>query len=110
LDKKKFSEQTITEKEDHYQVFLFLSLFFLCLERLVRLRRRPGKLPKNMSTTHKVAVLCLLTFSPFWFGFIETPKGLTDKGNEHYNEKRYQSAIEQYRKAQIKNPEDTRGF
>src|SRR3989338_4862819 len=39
-------------------------------------------------------------------GFLETTSGLNQKANKLYEEKRYTSALESYRKAQIKNPED----
>ncbi|MBI4372693.1 MAG: tetratricopeptide repeat protein [Candidatus Omnitrophica bacterium] len=39
-------------------------------------------------------------------GFLETTSGLNQKGNKLYEEKRYTSALESYRKAQIKNPDD----
>ncbi|OGX06088.1 MAG: hypothetical protein A3G87_02565 [Omnitrophica bacterium RIFCSPLOWO2_12_FULL_50_11] len=38
-------------------------------------------------------------------GFFETTSGLTKKGNEHFVNKRYESALEIYRKAQVRDPE-----
>lgn len=95
LDKRQFKEQLITEKEDHYQLFLFLALFFLCLEMTIR------KTQKN--PTQALAVI--LAFFIFT-GFIKTTRGLNDEGNKLFAEKRYQSAINAYHKAQVKNPED----
>ena len=40
-------------------------------------------------------------------GFLETTSGLNQKGNKAYGEKRYETALDSYRKAQIKNPEDS---
>ena len=39
-------------------------------------------------------------------GFMQSPKSLNDKGNELYKEKKYQSATAEYRKAQVKEPND----
>ena len=38
-------------------------------------------------------------------GFLDTTTSLNQKGNKNYNEKRYETALEAYRKAQIKNPD-----
>lgn len=37
--------------------------------------------------------------------FFETTSGLTKKGNEHFDNKRYESALEVYRKAQVRDPD-----
>ena len=44
----------------------------------------------------------LLLFS----GFLETTSGLNQKGNKEFQEKHYDSALEVYRKAQVKSPEN----
>lgn len=38
-------------------------------------------------------------------GFLDTTTGLNQKGNKSYNEKHYETALEAYRKAQIKSPD-----
>src|SRR3989338_2430139 len=50
----------------------------------------------------KQAVLLLLAITCLGF---ETKSQLIKKGNEAYKEKRYQTALENYQKAQIKNPD-----
>lgn len=95
LGKKQFQEKMITEKEDHYQIFLTLALLFLLLECFVKSTRKAPVNPISLF------LLFLMTSA-----FIDTPKGLTDKGNKNYAEKKYQSALEEYRKAQVKKPDD----
>ncbi|MBI4394799.1 MAG: tetratricopeptide repeat protein [Candidatus Omnitrophica bacterium] len=51
----------------------------------------------------------ILIYCSIWFltsGFLETTSGLNQKGNKQYEEKHYTSALESYRKAQIKNPDE----
>ena len=52
----------------------------------------------------------ILIFLPVIFllhsGFLETTSGLNQKGNKAFQEKRYQTALDAYRKAQVKNPDN----
>lgn len=91
---QQFSEKMVVEREDQYQVFLILAMIFLVAEMLVR--RKNGKIPSLM--------ICLAAFFLFT-GFLETSQGTVKKGNEHFQNKRYQSALEAYRKVQVKNPD-----
>ncbi|MBU9889343.1 MAG: VWA domain-containing protein [Candidatus Omnitrophica bacterium] len=91
---QQFSEKTVVEKEDQYQVFLVFAFILLVLEMLVRRRDR------------KAAAWLGCFFAFFAFsGFWEPPQTTIKKGNEHYEEKRYQSAIEAYRKVQVRDPD-----
>ncbi len=91
---QQFSEKTVVEKEDQFQIFLVMALIFLFAEMLVRRRDRKS-----------AALLgCLFAFF-FLTGFFETQQTTVKKGNEHFQGKRYQSAIEAYRKVQLKNPD-----
>lgn len=94
LGQKQFTERLITEKEDHFQFFLFWALFFLVLEMLIR-RGKKAMAPALFP-------LFFLIFS----GFLESPRDLNEKGNKLYEEKKYQSALESYRKAGVKTPEN----
>ncbi|MDP3920834.1 MAG: tetratricopeptide repeat protein [Candidatus Omnitrophota bacterium] len=96
LGQKHFKEKLVTDREDHYQLFLVLSLLFLILEMLVQRRVAP----KAAETA--AVLLAFVLFS----GFIETPHSLNEKGNALFEEKKYDSALEAYRKAQIKEPDD----
>ena len=91
---QQFAEKMIVEREDQYQVFLVFALIFLITEMLVR--RKNKKIPTLMA--------CLAAFFLFT-GFFETSQSLVKKGNENFQNKRYQSALENYRKVQIKNPD-----
>lgn len=95
VGQKKFKERMITEREDHFQLFLFFSLFFLILEGLIRRLR-------------KISSQVLMPLLAFFFfcGFFTPPGTLVKEGNKNFTEKKYQSALENYRKAQIKNPDD----
>ncbi|MFA5168355.1 MAG: VWA domain-containing protein [Candidatus Omnitrophota bacterium] len=91
---QQFAEKMIVEREDQYQVFLILALIFLIAEMLVR--RKNGKNPALLA--------CLAAFFLFT-GFLETSQDTVKKGNDHFQNKRYQSALEAYRKVQVKNPD-----
>jgi Ca-activated chloride channel homolog len=54
----------------------------------------------------KPGPLLLYILSFFWFqGFFESTAGLNKKGNKLFTEKKYESALEAYRDAQIRSPE-----
>jgi Ca-activated chloride channel family protein len=91
---QQFAEKMVVEREDQYQVFLILALILLIAEMLVR--RKNGK---NHATLACFAAFFLFT------GFFETSQNTVKKGNEHFQNKRYQSALEAYRKVQVKNPD-----
>lgn len=100
LGQKQFKERLITEKEDHFQIFLIWSLFFLIAESLVR---RTTKKTTSVQPLHPlVGILCFLIFS----GFLPTTSSTNNRGNLLYKDKKYQSAIDTYRKIQVKNPDN----
>jgi Ca-activated chloride channel homolog len=43
----------------------------------------------------------------FFCAFLKTPSGLNNKGNDLFEEKRYESALEAYREAQVRDPESS---
>ena len=91
---QQFEEKMIVEREDQYQIFLVLAFLFLIAEMLIR--RKNKKSPALMA--------CVAAFFLFT-GFLETSQGTVKKGNEQFQNKRYQSALESYRKVQVKNPD-----
>ncbi len=91
---QQFSEKMVVEREDQYQAFLILALIFLAAEMLIRRKNK-----KNGALFACLAAFFLFT------GFFETSQGTVKKGNEHFQNKRYQSALEAYRKVQVKNPD-----
>ncbi|MFH0986329.1 MAG: tetratricopeptide repeat protein [Candidatus Omnitrophota bacterium] len=91
---QQFAEKTVVEREDQFQIFLILALILLAAEMLVRRKSR-----KSSSLMACLAVFFLFT------GFLETSQDTIRKGNEHFENKRYQSALEAYRKVQVKNPD-----
>lgn len=100
LGKKQLKERLITEKEDHFQIFLFLAVCFLVLEILC------PRIKRSAVTSNSLRAVAVLAVFLLFSGFLESPKGLTDKGNKLYREKKYQSALRLYQKAKIKNPEN----
>lgn len=96
LGEKKLEDRVVTEKEDHYQIFLFIALILLMLEMVVK-RGRAVR----------------LNILPFFFlvfilnsGFLPTAQNKIEEGNKDFEGKRYQSAIDKYREVQVKNPDD----
>jgi len=96
LGEKKLEDRIVTEKEDHYQIFVFIALVLLILEMLVRRGR-----------SERINVLPVFFFVfIIHSGFISTPQSKVEEGNKNFEEKKYQSAIEKYREVQVKNPDD----
>lgn len=91
---QQFEEKMIVEREDQYQVFLVFAFIFLILEMLVRRRNKKGP----------AMIACLAAFFLFT-GFFETSQGTVKKGNAQFQNKQYQSALEAYRKVQVRNPD-----
>lgn len=99
LGERQFKERMVSEKEDHYQIFILFAFLCLILEMLVRTRQ---KAPKESFRGLLPAAFIFFLFT----GFIDTPRTLNEKGNAEFEQKKYQTALENYRKAQVKNPED----
>jgi Ca-activated chloride channel family protein len=98
LGKRQLKEKMVTEKEDHYQLFLFLGLLFVILEMLVRNGNKIRRAPLQ-------AMVILLLYM-FNCGFIQTTRSLNDEAAQLFAEKKYESALKLYREAQTKNPDD----
>lgn len=96
LGERKLKERLVVEREDHFQFFLLLALLLLVGESLWSERR--GKRAGS-------AVLPLLALFLFC-GFLDTSRSLVQKGNKNVQEKKYQSAVENYRKAEVTSPEN----
>lgn len=91
---QQFAEKMIVEKEDQYQGFLVIVFILLAVEMLLRRRDRRGT----------PLLTCLISFILF-SGFLETSQDTVKKGNIDFENKRFQSALESYRKVQVKNPD-----
>ncbi|MFA6599410.1 MAG: tetratricopeptide repeat protein [Candidatus Omnitrophota bacterium] len=105
IGKRQFKERLITEKEEHFQLFLALGLLFLALEMLVRSQSASKSRRTAARAVAKVLPLaaCLFLFSGFLF---DSPQRLNEKANKEFEEKKYQTAMEHYQKAQVSAPED----
>ena len=97
LGERQLKERLITELEDHFQLFLLLSFALLVGETLLYSRR-----VSPVDTTPITLIVMFILFS----GFMDTPRSLVQKGNRQAEEKKYQSAVENYRKAQIADPNE----
>ncbi len=97
LGEHRLREKLITEKEDHFQLFLFLAFLLLMGESTFR---HPRKRTPALKGLLLVAGLILLS------GFFDSPRSLVQKGNELSKEKKYQSAVENYRKAEVRRPDE----
>lgn len=100
LGQKQLQENTITEREDQFQGFLLLAFLFLCMSMLTSEYKKPSSDYRFRSLPVVIIMFFLFT------GFIDTPRKLNNDANELFQNKKYQSAIEKYRKAQVKNPDD----
>lgn len=96
LGKRKFQEKEVVEREDHFQLFLFLAMFFLIWEMLYR------------STFKKIPFKALGLLLMFFVttGFLDSAQSLNEEGNKLYEAKKYQSALEKYQAAKAKDPEN----
>lgn len=97
LGERQLKERLIAEREDHFQLFLLLALLVLMGEALLHSSRRGP-----LGATPVSLILMFLLFS----GFMDTPRSLVQKGNRQMEEKKYQSAVENYRKAEIRDPNE----
>lgn len=95
LGERQLKERLIAEREDHFQLFLFFAFLLLAGESLVGNFRR--RAPQGA-----LALLALFCFT----GFLDSPRSLVEKGNRQVTEKKYQSAVENYRKAEVAKPND----
>ncbi len=96
LGQKKFKEKSVVEREDHYQLFLFFAFLFLAAEMLIRRTQQVAAKPLAV-------LLCFLLFT----GFFKGAGAINEDGNKLFKEKKYQSALESYRKAKVKSPEES---
>ncbi len=95
LGQKQFQEKEITEREDQYQLFLFLAVILMIWEMLFS---------SNLKVPLKALSLILIFFMTT--GFLDTASSLNEEGNKAYQEKKYKTALENYKKARDKSPED----
>ncbi len=99
LGQRKLKERLITEREEHFQIFLFLAFLFLAAETLLRYYERHYE---KRQTLMKAVLSLFILF--FFSGFMDSPHSLVEKGNRAVEDKKYQTAVESYRKAQVTDP------
>ncbi len=95
LGERKLKEQLIIQREERFQLFLFIAFLFLMGETLLGNRKKAAA----------KLLLPLLAFFVFT-GFLDSPRSLVDKGNRNVEKKKYQSAVNDYRKAEVAKPND----
>ena len=96
MGKRNYKEKEVADREDHYQLFLFLAMLFLIWEMLYS------------STFKKIPVKALSLLILFFMttGFLDNAQSLNEDGNKLYQEKKYQSALQKYQEAKAKDPEN----
>ena len=95
LGVRKLKERLLTDREDHFQFFLFVAFLLLIAESMLGERKGKGA----------SIVLPLLAFFVF-SGLIDSPRSLVEKGNRNVDKKKYQSAVEDYHKAEVARPSE----
>lgn len=93
LGERQLKEKIVSEREEHFQLFLLLAFLLLVGETVLGNR-------KQMASKLFLPLLGLSLLT----GFIDSPASLVKKGNRQVAEKRYQSAVENYRKAEVVQP------
>lgn len=96
LGERRLKERLFTEREDHFQLFLLIAFLLIAGELFLGNK----KSSKAMTPIFPLVAFFLLT------GLIDSSSSLVEKGNRLVKEKKYQSAVENYRKAQIKRPKE----
>lgn len=96
LGERQLKERLFTEREDHFQLFLVIAFLLLIGELCLGNK-------KSLKTAALVFPLIAFFFLTAW---IDSSSSLVEKGNRLVKEKKYQSAVENYRKAQIKRPKE----
>jgi len=93
LGERKLKERLLVEKEEHFQLFALIAFLFLLAEVAAGERR----------ARFQQAIFPLFAFFIF-AGLIDSSQSLVDKGNRNVEKKKYQSAVEEYRKAEVRRP------
>lgn len=97
LGERRLKERVLTERENHFQLFIFIAFLCLLLEMLLRARRLTP-------VTARIGPLLLGFF--LLTGLVDSASSLVRKGNQLAKEKKYESAVETYRKAEVKRPRE----
>lgn len=98
LGEKRLKEKLVSAREDHFQIFLMLALFFLLWEMLLGYEHQQV----SKGAPFVLPILAFFLFS----GFLNSPYSLVEEGNHLAENKKYQSAVEKYRKAEISKPDE----
>ena len=96
LGERRLKERLVSEREDHFQLFLIIAFLLLMGETL------QGNRKKVVPRSALLPLLALI----FLTGWLDSPHSLVKKGNRLAEEKKYQSAVESYRKAEIARPKE----
>lgn len=105
MGRRPITENSMMNYRNYFPVFLIIGLFFLIWEFLISEKKSasakmPKAAPKKMGLS---ATIILLFFIPL-ASFSQKDNALVKKGNEAYEEKKYDVALDQYKQAITKNP------
>jgi tetratricopeptide (TPR) repeat protein len=106
MDQRTITEDSLVNYKNYFPWFLAATLLLLVTELLVSERKRSGRIkvnaPKRTGGLTSVLLIayCLLPVS----SNAQAEKALIKKGNEAYEKKEYDNAINNYQKAVTKSP------
>jgi Ca-activated chloride channel family protein len=106
MDQRTVTENSLVNYKYFFPYFLMLALLFMVAEMFISERKTVGspKLVVGRGTQQKAAVItvavCMLTVNLK----AQNDKALIKKGNEAYEKKEYDNAIQNYQQAAVKNP------
>jgi Ca-activated chloride channel family protein len=102
MDQRSVTEDSLVNYKSFYQYFLLLALLLLIADVFVSERKKIS-MPKN---SFALKVFILLLPSSFFLlpSFAQSEKEVIKKGNKAYENKEYEKAATEYKKAADKNP------
>ncbi len=106
MDQRAVTEDSLVNYKNYFPYFLALALLLLIIELFVSERKRNANMKlatgKSITVLHSVLsiAICLLPV----FSLAQNEKALIKKGNEAYEKKEYDNAINNYQKAAEKSP------
>lgn len=105
MDQRTVTESSLVNYKYFFPYFLMLALFLMVIELFISERKKLSNLKMNIAS--KTTLIALLFISTCFLpnsAIAQNDKALIKKGNEAYEKKAYDNAIQNYQQATIKNP------
>jgi tetratricopeptide (TPR) repeat protein len=103
MGQKPITENSLINFKNFFPVLLIIVLVILLAEFLLPERVSRSKQPKTAKKPAAAISLGIALLLPFW-SLAQKENALIKKGNEAYNRKEYETALQDYMKAAEKNP------